>query len=257
MPDVNLEELWTPEKEDVLKGYAEESECMYVTYTKEFLRYKKYGHFFTIPSIIISTVTGLLAFDAKFSGSANGPTVIGSLNILVAIVGTIYKVLKYAELEAQFTFLAGEHLKLHSEIQAVLLKSPGERDNALEFMRKIENRRMQLIDDSPVVSDSTKNKFKRKYKNSPFEMPLLLNKLSRVRIYGREAESEVHSLKSESTTDTSKKVSALNRVVAKPFDKVETILDEKITGALTHALEVVEEVKKVEPDAMVVTVSEI
>lgn len=202
MPETTLDELWTKEKEDVLKGYAEESECMYVTYTKEYLRYRKYGHFFTIPSIIISTVTGLLAFDANFSTSSNGPTVIGSLNILVAIVGTVYKVLKYAEMEARFTFLAGEHLKLHSEIQATLLKSPEERDNALEFMRKIENKRMQLIDDAPVVSDITRNKFKRKYKHTNFEMPLLLNKISHVRIYGREVESEIYSLKSDSK-DTS------------------------------------------------------
>ena len=235
MPE-NIEELWTNEKEDVLKGYAEESECMYVTYTKEYLRYKKYGHFFTIPSIIISTVTGLLAFDANFSGSSNGPTVIGSLNILVAIIGTIYKVLKYAELEAQFSFLAGEHLKLHSEIQAALLKSPAERDNALEFMRKIENRRMQLIDDAPVVSDATKNKFKRKYKNTHFEMPLLLNKLSHIKIYGRENESEVNSLKSESTIKhrrpTAKK-SLIRRFV------------ESISGKVTEKLQVIsEEVEK-------------
>jgi len=243
MPGTNLDELWTKEKEDVLKSYAEESECMYVTYTKEYLRYKKYGHFFTIPSIIISTVTGLLAFDANFSGSANGPTVIGSLNILVAIIGTIYKVLKYSELEAQFAFLAGEHLKLHSEIQSTLLKSPEERDNALEFMRKIENRRMQLIDDAPVVSDATKNKFKRKYKNTHFEMPLLLNKLSHVKIYGREVESEVHSLKSESTDKLSlatPKKSIFNRFFTQVKQKAEKNID-KMQTTITDKLDKITE----------------
>lgn len=243
MPE-NTEELWTNEKEDVLKGYAEESECMYVTYTKEYLRYKKYGHFFTIPSIIISTVTGLLAFDANFSGSSNGPTVIGSLNILVAIIGTIYKVLKYAELEAQFSFLAGEHLKLHSEIQAALLKSPMERDNALEFMRKIENRRMQLIDDAPVVSDSTKNKFKRKYKNTHFEMPLLLNKLSHIKIYGREHESEVNSLKSESTIKRHSHVNVKKGVFARFAQSLIGKGTEKLEAITEEVLEKKTEVEK-------------
>lgn len=191
------EELWTTEKEDVLKAYAEESECMYVTYTKEYLKYRKYGHGFTIPSIIISTVTGLLAFDSNFNSSSSGPIVIGSLNILVAIVGTVYKVLEYAELEAKFKFLAAEHLKLHSEIQAALLKAPKDRDNAAEFLRKIENRRMQLIDNPPVVSDSVKQRFKRKYKN--IDIPLMLNKISKIKIYGRETESEVNSIKSDVT----------------------------------------------------------
>lgn len=245
-------EIWTPEKEDVLKAYAEESECMYVTYTKEYLRYKKYGHFFTIPSIIVSTVTGLLAFDASFSGSANGPTIIGSLNILVAINGTIYKVLKYAELEAQFCFLAGEHLKLHSEIQATLLKSPAERDNALEFMRKIENRRMQLIDDAPVVSDSTKNKFKRKYKNTQFEIPLLLHKLSHIKIYGREQQSEVTSLKSESTDKTNSKKTLLGRILETAVG-VTNIVEEKMDD-LTEELK---EIDKTVEESTVVAVSDV
>jgi hypothetical protein len=239
-------EFWTPEKENVLKGYAEESECMYVTYTKEYLRYKKYGYFFTIPSIVISTVTGLLAFDSNFSGSANGPTIIGSLNILVAINGTIYKVLKYAEMEAQFCFLAGEHLKLHSEIQATLLKSPAERDNALEFMRKIENRRIQLIDDAPVVCDSTKNKFKRKYKNTHFEIPLLLHKLSHIKIYGRELEPEVTSLKSESTDKTNPKKTLLGKVLKSVVGAIDEELDEEV-----------KEIEKTVEGATTIAVSEV
>jgi hypothetical protein len=193
------EELWTEEKEDTLKAYAEESECMYVAYTKEHLKYRNYGHYFTIPSIVISTVTGLLAFDSNFSSSTSGPIVIGSLNIFVAIIGTVYKVLEYAELEAKFKFLAAEHLKLHSEIQAALLKAPKDRDNALEFVRKVENRRMQLIDNPPAVSDSVKNRFKQKYKNSHLDIPLLLNKINKIKIYGREVESEINSIKSDST----------------------------------------------------------
>jgi hypothetical protein len=51
--------VWSREKEDMLKTYAEESECLYITYTKDFKMYRLRGYAFTIPAIIISTVTGL------------------------------------------------------------------------------------------------------------------------------------------------------------------------------------------------------
>jgi len=196
----DLEVKWTEAKENVLKGYAEECQCMYITYTKEYVKYRSLGYFFTIPSIIISTVTGLLAFDASFNSSSNGPFVIGGLNIFVAVVGTIYKVLKYGDLESQFKFLAGEHLKLYAEIQAMLVKSPEERENSLEFVRKIENRRLQLIDDAPVISDQTRSNFKRKYKNQVPELPVLLEKINKIKIYGKPIEKPNLSLESDDSS---------------------------------------------------------
>lgn len=188
MTQLNDPDYWSPEKEHVLKKYAEESECMYIAYTKEFVIYRGWGFAFTIPSIIISTVTGLISFDQNFSSSSNGPYIIGALNIAVAVMGTIYKVLKYGDYESQFKFLAGEHLKLFQEIQATLFKSREERDNALEFMRKVESRRAQLFDDAPVISEKTRRDFKKKYKNTIHNMPLVLNKINPIQIYGEEEE---------------------------------------------------------------------
>jgi hypothetical protein len=125
--------------------------------------------------------------------------VIGGFNILVAVMGTIYKVLKYAELESQFNFLSNEHLKLHSEIQAMLVKKPEERDMANEFIRKIESKRLELINNPPILTDATRNFFLKKYKNANINMPLLLRKINPIKIYGREIE-EVASASAESST---------------------------------------------------------
>lgn len=191
--------IWSREKEDMLKTYAEESECLYITYTKDFKMYRLRGYAFTIPAIIISTVTGLLSFDKNFNSSPSGSFVIGGFNILVAVMGTIYKVLKYAELESQFNFLSNEHLKLHSEIQAMLVKKPEERDMANEFIRKIESKRLELINNPPILTDATRNFFLKKYKNANINMPLLLRKINPIKIYGREIE-EVASASAESST---------------------------------------------------------
>jgi hypothetical protein len=209
-----IDTLWTTEKEDVLKTYAEESECMYIAYTKEYIKYRFYGYCFTIPNIIISTVSGLLAFNADFSGSSNGPTIIGSLNILVAIVATVYKTLKYGDLEARFNFLAGEYLKLHSEIQSTLDKDPLERDNALEFIRKIESKKIQLIDDAPVISKETRKKFMLKYKNSKIILPVLLSKINPIRIYGRDIPSEIQSVKTETSLEDNRHIPAVNNSIS-------------------------------------------
>ena len=189
--DSENKNFWSDEKEDLLKLYAEESECMYITYTKEYKSYKMFGYGFTIPSIIISTITGLLSFDSNFNNSSDGPFIIGSLNILVAVLSTIYKVLKYAELEAQFRFLSIEHLKLYSEIQSTLAKAPLERDNAVEYVRKIEARRLQMLDDAPVITKKTENMFLQKYRDQNIQIPLLLNKINKIRIYGRKYEDDI------------------------------------------------------------------
>jgi hypothetical protein len=176
-----------------------------------------YGYIFTIPGIIISTVTGLLSFDKDFNSSQNGPVITGSLNILTAILGTIYKVLKYGDYEGQFKFLCGEHLKLYEEIQATLLKSPLDRDNAHEFMRKIESRRIQLLDDAPVISKETMKGFKKKYKNS-VRMPLLLNKINAIKIFGRD---QVDSIISETSSVKTDIMSKGKDVIISVNDKTE------------------------------------
>lgn len=183
------ENEWTKEKEDMLKSYAEESECLFITYTKDYKKYRTRGHAFTIPAIIISTVTGLLSFDKGFNSSENGSFIIGGFNILVAVMGTIYKVLKYGELESQFNFLSNEHLKLHSEIQAMLFKDPKERDRASEFIRKIESKRLELLNNPPLLTDQTRKFFLDKYRKNQVEFPLILRKLKPIRIFGREIET--------------------------------------------------------------------
>ena len=224
----NLDVKWTDAKELVLKGYAEESQCLYITYTKEYIKYRNLGYLFTIPNIIISTVIGLLAFDQNFTSSPNGPFIIGGSNIFVAIIGTIYKVLKYGDYESQFKFLGGEHLKLYAEIQAMLVKSPEEREHPLEYIRKIENRRLQLIDDAPVISDQTKNKFKRKYKNQVDELPVLLEKINKVKIYGKPTENQKlnSSLISESEIEKESRILQLGVSTLVP-NKEENNLSEK------------------------------
>jgi hypothetical protein len=200
---MNNENHWSREKEDMLKTYAEESECLFITYTKDYKKYRLRGYVFTIPAIIISTVTGLLSFDKNFNSSENGSFVIGGFNILVAVMATIYKVLKYAEFESQFNFLSNEHLKLHSEIQAMLVKKPEERDSANEFIRKIESKRLELINNPPILTDNTRNFFLKKYKNSNINIPLLLRKINPIKIYGRDDTTPI-------STETPKSSSILN-----------------------------------------------
>ena len=187
-----MDNHYTFEIEDILNMYALEAETLYVIHNKSFIKYHYRGYYFVIPVIIITSIGGVLSFNASIQNSEAGQYTIGALNILASIITTIYKFLDYANYESQHRLLSAEYLRLFEEIRSVLLKHPKDRPDAIHYLQKIEIKRQELYDNFSIISDDVKRAFKQKHKDFK-TLPLKLNHISTIKIYGRDTPSPIES----------------------------------------------------------------
>ncbi len=93
--------VWSPQQEQILKTWGEASACYRYMHNHAFLIYKKQNMNFSLPVIILSTVTGTANFaqsslPASIRGAA--PAVIGGLNLIAGIIATVMQFLKISEM---------------------------------------------------------------------------------------------------------------------------------------------------------------
>ena len=96
-----LPKIWHPQQEKILKSWGEAAACYRYMHYQAYCSYKKLSMKFTIPLIIVSTVTGTANFAQEtFPPSVQPfvPSAIGGLNLITAIATTIMQFLKINEL---------------------------------------------------------------------------------------------------------------------------------------------------------------
>lgn len=190
---------WTIEIEDILLDYALEAEMLYYVYNKSVIIYKRMINWFQIPSIIISSITGALLFDERIKDIQSASYILASMNIVIAILQTLLKFYNYTELQSQCMNLSIEYLKIYEEIRLKLQLEPHKRQNAREFLDKITKQRERLYSEFSYIQDKVRSEFKRRHKN--IELPLKLNHINQIKIYGREQSKNIES-KTPSTTSS-------------------------------------------------------
>ena len=96
-----LPKIWHPQQEKILKSWGEAAACYRYMHYQAYCSFKNLSMKFTIPLIIVSTITG----TANFAQETFPPTVqpfvpsaIGGLNLITAIATTIMQFLKINEL---------------------------------------------------------------------------------------------------------------------------------------------------------------
>ena len=91
---------WTPEQEKILAEWAEKAACYRWLHNKSEKQYRCRNYSFTIPVIILSTLTG----TANFAMDSFVPeekkqlamAAVGSVNIFAGILSTLQNFLRYA-----------------------------------------------------------------------------------------------------------------------------------------------------------------
>ena len=92
---------WSPQQEQILKTWGEASACYRYMHNHAFLIYKKQNMHFSLPVIILSTITGTANFaQSSLPPSVRGaaPAIIGGLNLIAGIIATIMQFLKISEM---------------------------------------------------------------------------------------------------------------------------------------------------------------
>ena len=161
---------WSNEHEVILVDWADKAMCYKWLHAKANSKYSRHSKYFTIPVIIISTLTGTANFaqDRVPEDYLNlFVMVIGTLNILAGIISTIQQFLKINELKESHRISSISWDKFYRNIKVELAKKPEERIPIEQMLKMCKEEYDRLIETSPKIETIIIEKFKKTFKGTP------------------------------------------------------------------------------------------
>lgn len=164
---------WSVEKENLLVEWCDIAQCYKWLNSSSHRTYTQMHEWFTIPAIVLSTLTGTASF-AQLSfpvGVVNySPYIIGTVTIFIGVLTTVQQYLKVTELKENYRISAILWDKYARNIRIELARAPDERMDARNFLKLTRNELDHLMETTPLISHKTVKKFKLKFmgeENSP------------------------------------------------------------------------------------------
>jgi hypothetical protein len=178
---------WTHECEVLLAEWSEKASAFRWLHARCEKRYRRRYHSFAIPVIILSTVTGFanvglsefLHDDAKPMAQA----IIGGVNLLAGVLGTLQSFLKVAETMESHRASGVAWSKLGRNISIELALDPARRAPAADFLAASRAEYDRLTEQSPAIDDSVIAVFKTRFAQYDVAKPAVCNGLDRCAIF--------------------------------------------------------------------------
>ena len=179
--------VWTDECESLLAEWSEKASCYRWLHGRCEKRYRKWYYSFSIPVIILSTLTGaanvgmdsFVPQESKSIASA----IVGGLNIFAGIVSTLQNFLKVAEYMEGHRIAGISWGKLQRNIAIELALDPSRRVLQNDFLKLARAEYDRLIESGPIIDDKIINEFNKKFKNYEVSKPSICNGLDKCNIY--------------------------------------------------------------------------
>ena len=160
---------WTKEHENILIDWADKAMCYRWLHSQANNKFAKLSRWFTIPVIIISTLTG----TANFAQDRVPPEYVqyfvmgvGALNIIAGIISTIQQFLKISELNESHRVSSIAWDKFYRNIKIELAKNPVERVPVGQMIKLCKEEFDRLMETSPVIQNDIIARFNQTFKNS-------------------------------------------------------------------------------------------
>ena len=161
--DISNSDEWNSNHEKILVEWSDKAICYQWLHTRSHCKFSKSNALFTIPVIIMSTITGTANFaQDRFSPSIKPyiPIIIGSINIFAGILTTIQQYLKISELNEAHRVASIAWGKFYRNSKVELSKSPKERNNVSHMLKQSKEEFDRLIETSPDISQDVIIDFK-------------------------------------------------------------------------------------------------
>jgi hypothetical protein len=178
-PDVHYSDSF----ERVLKQNGEQFLCLSKAHDSAQRWTATWNTYLTIPTIILSGLSGLGAVGSDsllpFNGSS---TLVGMLSFLCATLQTISSYFSFASRAANHRNAATQYAKLHSLIALELSLPRNERLDAEKLLELIKDESSRLLEGAPQLPMAVKREFKAEFKESKVSVPAVLNGLEPIEI---------------------------------------------------------------------------
>ena len=143
--------MWTTHHEKILIDWADKATCYKWLHEKSQREFARKSRWFTIPVIIMSTITGTANFAQDRIPPEYlqiGTMVIGSINLIAGLITTIQQFLKINELNESHRVSAISWGKFHRNLQIELAKQPSERTPPIHLIKTAKEEYDRLIETS-------------------------------------------------------------------------------------------------------------
>jgi hypothetical protein len=160
---------WNSEHEKILVEWCDKAMCYRWLHSKAFSLYYSLNAWYTIPVIIISTLTGTANFaQGRIPLEYQNYFVmgIGAFNILAGIITTIQQFLKVTQLAEAHRVASIGWDKFYRNVKIELAKHPTERMEFNQIIKISKEEYDRLIETSPNVPEKIILQFKNKFKNT-------------------------------------------------------------------------------------------
>jgi hypothetical protein len=189
---------WHPYHEAIFIEWADKASCYKFLHSMSYIKYSRKSNWYTIPVIIMSTLTG----TANFAMDRIPPEYVdafsisvGSINILAGIITTISQFLKLNELVENHRVSYISWDKFYRNIRTELVKSPEERTDVKYMLKLCKSEFDGLMETSPPIDKDILDKFKEKLlrgksKEENEKKLKIYNELNKPELF-----NEIHSVK--------------------------------------------------------------
>ena len=180
-------DYWKAEEEKIIQQWADKAQCYQWMHSRCREIYQTKNAWFTIPVIIISTVTGTANFaQDRFPDDIKQYVVmgIGTLSIIAGIITTVYQFLQISELNEGYRAAAISWNKYHNTLKTLVLRHPFDRMPPNQAIKIYQDEYERLIEISPPIVKKVLNQFNVKFKkNKELFKPEICNKLEATEIF--------------------------------------------------------------------------
>lgn len=234
---------WTEAHEEILIDWADKAMCYKWLHSKNYERYNRFNILFTIPVIIMSTVTGTANFaqdKIPLDLRSYYSMIIGGINILAGIITTIQNFLKISQINEAHRVSAISWDKFYRKIKVELAKTTNERQSVEIYLKNCTEEYDRLMETSPTIDKKIIIKFKQTFQGKllkdkngndmltesqttfkELSKPEICDSLESVRksVYREKTKKEILTIKNETTIDANKN-NNVNKIVNNAFVEV-------------------------------------
>jgi hypothetical protein len=147
---------WSEDHENIIIDWADKALCYKWLHDKAHISYSTKNTWFTIPVIIMSTLTGTANFaqDRIPEEYLNAATMgIGAVNLIAGILTTIQQFLKISELNESHRVSSIAWGKFYRNVKIEISKAPTERTPVVQLLKHSKEEYDRLVETSPSLSD--------------------------------------------------------------------------------------------------------
>ena len=216
---------WTLAQEELLAEWSEKATCFRWLHSRSEKLYRRRNYSFTIPVIILSTLTGTANFAMDSFVPEEHKQVamacVGGVNIFAGILSTLQNFLRYAELMESHRLSEVQWSKFSRNISVELALDPRRRKPANDFLKICRAEYDRLIESSPTIDDSIIKQFKYNFKKTDIIQPDICNGLSKCKIYEPSKEEKLEEVMSVAGAKLLEKKRSKKWNVNIPIKKIE------------------------------------